>query len=50
MEEVTLELTNRVLDKLKDRGFKILSFGNSFINPFEEISDDYFNEIVNEVF
>ena len=44
-----IEETNKILKKLEDYGFKVLSFGNGFENPFEEISEEYFNEKVNEI-
>lgn len=43
-----IEKTNKMLKKLKDHGFQVLSFGDSFKNPFEEISPEYFNEKVND--
>lgn len=45
---LTQEATNKILKYLQEYGFKILSFGSGFNNPFEEISEEYFNEKVNE--
>ena len=39
-----MENSNKILKKLNDSGFEVLSIGNSFKNPFEEISPEYFNE------
>ena len=46
--KITQEQTNKILKTLEDYGFKVLIFGTSFENPFESISDGYFNEKVNE--
>lgn len=40
--------TNAILLKLQDYGFKVVCRGNSLKNLIEEISEDYFNEKVNE--
>jgi len=46
--ELTIRQTDKILKKLKDYNFEVLSFGSSFENPFEVISEEYFNEKINE--
>lgn len=46
--KLTIEQTDKILKKLKDNGFEVLSFGNDFGNPFYEINEEYFNEKINE--
>lgn len=40
--------TNKILKKLNDYGFRVISWGDNFDNPFEIIDEEYFNEKVNE--
>lgn len=46
--ELQTKTTDKILIALKNAGFEVLSFGTSFVNPFEVIDEEYFNEKVNE--
>ena len=48
MKKMSRKESDRILNVLEEKGFQILSFGDSFDNMFNEIGEEYFNEIINE--
>lgn len=46
--KLTIEQTDKILKKLEDYNFQIIDLEESGIGKIEEISEEYFNEKVNE--